>query len=223
MDVGRFAAPDMDALQKVPGRPQAGRYYLCFGELVSYKRVDLAVRACTEKGAPLVVAGDGPERRRLEAMAGPSVVFTGRVPDSAVPALYADCRALLFPGEEDFGITPVEAMAAGRPVIAYGKGGARETVCEGATGLFFPAQTVESLGAALDAFKKDEGAFQAETCRRRARAFDASVFEEKFAAEVRDILNAAGKEWAEKASSPAAQGDALPARTDSLRTLLPGG
>ena len=223
VEVERFAAPDMDSLQKVPGRLRAGGYYLCFGEIVNYKRVDLAVRACTQRGAPLVVAGDGPERRRLEAMAGPSVVFTGRVPESAVPALYAGCRAFLFSGEEDFGITPVEAMAAGRPVIAYGKGGARETVREGSTGLFFPTQTVESLSAALDAFENDESAFQTEACRRRAHSFDTSIFEEKFAAEVRDILNAAGKEWAEKAPSPATERDALPARTDSLRTLLPGG
>ena len=223
VEVERFAAPDMDSLQKVPGRLRAGGYYLCFGEIVNYKRVDLAVRACTQRGAPLVVAGDGPERRRLEAMAGPSVVFTGRVPESAVPALYAGCRAFLFSGEEDFGITPVEAMAAGRPVIAYGKGGARETVREGSTGLFFPTQTVESLSAALDAFENDESAFQTEACRRRAHSFDTSIFEEKFAAEVRDILNAAGKEWAEKAPSPATERDALPASTDSLRTLLPGG
>lgn len=193
VETERFATPDTSPLQELPGRPEAGRYYLCFGELVGYKRVDLAVRACAKRGAPLVVAGDGPERRRLEAMAGPNVLFTGRVPDAAVPALYAGCRAFLFPGEEDFGIAPVEAMAAGRPVIAYGKGGARETVREGVTGLFFPEQTEDALMEALDAFEKDETAFQADACRRRARDFDASVFEEKFADEVRDILRASEK------------------------------
>lgn len=224
VETERFLNPDTSLLSKLSPQPEVGHYYLCFGELVNYKRVDLAVRACTQRGARLIVAGDGPERRRLEAMAGPNVVFTGRVPDSAVPALYTGCRALLFPGEEDFGITPVEAMAAGRPVIAYGKGGARETVQEDATGLFFPVQTVESLNAALDAFEKNEAAFEAEACRRRARAFDAPVFEEKFAAEVRDILNTLGKEGTEESPAFGPPRGALsgPAE-DSLRIARPSG
>ena len=126
----------MAGLQSVPGTPEPGSYYLCLSELVSYKRVDLAVEACTRTGRRLVVAGDGPERKRLESIAGPTVSFVGRVDNAALPALYAGCKAFLFPGEEDFGITPLEAMAAGRPVIAYGRGGVLDSVADGETGIF---------------------------------------------------------------------------------------
>ena len=125
----------MAGLQNVPGTPEPGSYYLCLSELVSYKRVDLAVEACTRTGRRLVVAGDGPERKRLESIAGPTVSFVGRVDNAALPALYAGCKAFLFPGEEDFGITPLEAMAAGRPVIAYGRGGVLDSVADGETGI----------------------------------------------------------------------------------------
>ena len=112
---------------------------------MSYKRVDLAVEACTRTGRRLIVAGDGPERKLLESIAGPTVSFVGRVDNEALPALYAGCKAFLFPGEEDFGITPLEAMAAGRPVIAYGRGGVLDSVADGETGIFFERQTADSL------------------------------------------------------------------------------
>ena len=184
VEVERFAAPDMTLLRSLPGRPEPG-YYLCFGELVHYKRVDLAVRACARTGRRLLVAGDGAERQRLEALGGPSVSFLGRVPDEVVPALYAGCRGFLFPGEEDFGITPVEAMAAGRPVIAYGRGGVLDSVVEGETGIFFGEQTVESLIEALDCF--EQKTFSAQVAMRRAGQFDEHTFREAFLRELEGI------------------------------------
>ncbi len=181
VDVSRFAGADLRLLASLPGNPEPG-YYLCFGELVSYKRVDLAVRACTRTGRRLIVAGDGAERKRLEALGGPSVLFLGRIPDEALPALYAGCRGFLFPGEEDFGITPVEAMAAGRPVIAYGRGGVLDSVVEGETGIFFGEQTVESLIEALERF--EQRSFSAQAARRRAEQFSEDAFRTAFLREV---------------------------------------
>jgi len=110
VDTARFAA--------AAAQPTTGDYFLSLGRLIPYKRVDLAVQACTRLNLPLLVGGDGRDRARLERMAGPTVKFLGRVPDGDVPALMAGCRAFIFPGLEDFGITPVQALAAGRPVIA---------------------------------------------------------------------------------------------------------
>ncbi|MDX1933056.1 MAG: glycosyltransferase [Capsulimonadales bacterium] len=124
-------------------------YYLVVSRLQVYKRVDLAIQACNKLKAPLKIVGGGPELARLKAMAGPTVEFLGRVPDGQVESLFANCRAFLFPGEEDFGIAPLEAMASGRPVIAFGSGGALETIVEGVTGLFFCEQTADSLADAI--------------------------------------------------------------------------
>ena len=141
VDVERFAAVR---------RAENPSHYLCFGRLVGYKRVDLAVQACTAAGLPLVVAGSGPELPRLRAMAGPSVVFEENVSDARYLELLADSIALLFPGEEDFGIVPVEAMAAGVPVVAFGRGGALDTVIEGVTGVMFSEQSVTALADAVE-------------------------------------------------------------------------
>ncbi len=124
-------------------------FYLTGGRLVPYKRVDLAVRACTALGIPLVVFGDGRARPELEAIAGPTVRFVGRVDEARLRDLYRRCRAYITAADEDAGIQPVEAMAAGRPVIAYAAGGALETVVEGVTGRFFAEQSVASLQAVL--------------------------------------------------------------------------
>lgn len=126
-----------------------GDYFLSLGRLIPYKRVDLAIEACNRLRVPLKVVGDGRDRRRLEAMAGPTVEFVGTVDESTKRRYLQECRAFIFPAEEDFGITPVEAMAAGRPVVAFGSGGALDTVIEGTTGLLFRQPTVESLEAAL--------------------------------------------------------------------------
>ncbi len=158
---------------------QLGEYYLVLSRLVPYKRVDLAVRACTRLGLPLLVGGSGRDRERLERMAGESVKFLGYVPDSDVPSLMARCKALIFPGWEDFGITPVQAQAAGRPVIAFRGGGTLDTVREGETGIFFDAPTVEALMAALKQFEESGMARKADSAaiRQHALRFDRTVFQ----------------------------------------------
>ena len=165
-----------------------GDYYLMVGQLVPYKRADLAVRAFTRAGKPLRVIGDGEQLASLRRMAGPTVEVIGRQPASVIRESYARCRALVFPGEEDFGIVPVEAMASGRPVIAYGRGGALETVVDGRTGLFFDEQTEESLLAAVERFEQVEDAFDPAEIRRHAGAFDREVFKERFKARVDELL-----------------------------------
>ncbi|HEX7940055.1 MAG TPA: glycosyltransferase [Gemmatimonadaceae bacterium] len=150
-------------------------YYLVVSHLVRYKRVDLAVDACSRMGRPLVVIGSGEEMAALRRRAGPTVRFLGWQPDSVVAEHLGKCRALLFPGHEDFGITPVEALASGCPVIAYGRGGVLESVTDGETGLLFPQQTVESLCATIETFEK-RPAPAAEVLRARAEKFSRSRF-----------------------------------------------
>ena len=158
-------------------------YYLFLSRLVPYKRADLAVQACTRLGRPLKVAGAGRAMARLREMAGPGVDFLGRVPASELPDLIAGARALIFPGEEDFGIVPVEAQAAGVPVIAYGRGGARDTVVDGVTGVLFEPQTVDTLAATILSF--EERRWDEEAIRRNATRFERRRFLEGLAREVR--------------------------------------
>jgi len=150
-------------------------YFLVVSRLIPYKRIDLAVRAFNKLGLPLKVAGNGRDRAVLERMARPNIEFLGWVSDGEQKALLQRCRALIFPGYEDFGITPLEANAAGRPVIAYRAGGALDTVVEGKTGLFFNEQTPESLAAAVRAV--DEVTFEPEIIRQHALRFDKAVFQ----------------------------------------------
>ncbi len=151
-----------------------GDFYLCVSRLQEYKRVDIAVEACTKLNVPLVVIGDGPEQQKLKKMAGSCVKFLGRVSDDVIREHYGKCKAFLFPGEEDYGITPLEAQASGRPVIAYGKGGVLETVIDGETGVFFKEQTVESMIEAIKKAEKIE--FQKKKLREHAMEFDEEVF-----------------------------------------------
>ncbi len=177
-------------------RPERGEYYLVVSALVPYKRLDIAVRAFNASGLPIKIIGVGPEERRLRALAGPNVEFLGWVPQDELPEYYARCRAMIFPGEEDFGIVPVEAQAAGKPVIAYGRGGVLESVIPvnppedaptssgGAvesqpTGVFFYEKSPEALQEAVRTFEKVEFSFDPERIRANAARFDLSVFRER--------------------------------------------
>jgi glycosyltransferase involved in cell wall biosynthesis len=146
------------------------------GRLVPYRRIDLLIEAFNQLGRPLIIAGQGRDRARLEAMAGPNVRFLGYVPDEQLPELIARCRAFLFPGEEDFGIAPIQAMAAGRPVIAYAAGGALETVVPG-TGILFETQSVEAIVEAVESYDPCEA--DPEFIRSHAMQFDTGVFRHK--------------------------------------------
>jgi len=152
-------------------------YYLILSRLVPYKRIDLAVEAFTKTGRRLVVVGDGPDRKRLTELAGPTVSFLGRQPDGEVSRLASQCQALIFPGEEDFGMAPLEINAAGRPVIAYGAGGATETVIEGMNGVLFREQTAESLIQALEESEHQD--WDPTAIRRHALKYDINVFQDR--------------------------------------------
>jgi glycosyltransferase involved in cell wall biosynthesis len=161
-----------------------GGFYLVLTRLVGYKRIDLAVQACNLLGQRLVVIGDGPDRPRLERMAGPTVTFMGRQPDEAVNDALSTCRALLLPGEEDFGIVPLEANASGRPVVAWRGGGALETVRDGETGVFFDEPTPEALAAAIERAARIE--WSPDHLRAHASAYDRPIFTQR----IREFLQA---------------------------------
>jgi glycosyltransferase involved in cell wall biosynthesis len=165
---------------------QQDDFYLVLSRLVSYKRIDLAVEACTRLKRRLVVIGQGPDRERLERMAGPTVQFLGRQPDAVVESYVGRCRALLFPGEEDFGMVPLEVNAAGRPVVAFGKGGALETVIEGITGLFFSTATSDSLAGAIE--ELEHRSWNQAAIRCHAEGFSADVFERRFMGELSRLV-----------------------------------
>ena len=163
-----------------PSSAVRGDGYLLAGQLVSYKRPDLAVLACLKMNRKLKVVGAGGQIGRLRALANgnPNIEFLGRISNEDLRRAYAEARALLFPGVEDFGIVPLEAQAAGTPVIAYGAGGARETVVSGETGLFFEAQTVDSLCGAIETFEATPWA--AGACRANAARFSRAAFRRAF-------------------------------------------
>ncbi|MEW5975334.1 MAG: glycosyltransferase [Acidobacteriota bacterium] len=155
---------------------RAGDFYLAAGQLVPYKRFDLAVKAFNRLGRPLIVAGDGPELNRLRSLAGPTIQFVGRVSDDSLRRYLSECQALIFPGEEDFGIIAVEAHASGRPVIALAKGGALETVIPGLNGVFFEEESVESLAEAVERFERIRETFRPDVLRGTARRFSQDRF-----------------------------------------------
>jgi len=198
--------PPVDADRFQPAAVE-GDYYLAVSALVPYKRIDLAIQACNRLKRPLKVVGWGPEEGRLQKLAGPTVEFLGRRSDAELAQLYAGCRALLFPGEEDFGIVPLEAQAAGRPVIAYGRGGVLETVIplnpadprsemrdkgctthpvgppsldREPTGVFFYGQTEGALVEAVRLFEQHTHRFPKQRLREHALTFDRGIFKARF-------------------------------------------
>ena len=157
------------------GRPQD--YFLMVARFLPYKKIDLAIRAFNALGWNLKIIGDGPEKKRLQELSKPNIEFVGLVEEAALREYYANCLALIFPQEEDFGISAVEAMAAGRPVIAYRGGGALEIIKENETGIFFEQQTVNSLTEALKSFRSEN--FNSEIIRQHALQFDKDIFKNK--------------------------------------------
>lgn len=152
-------------------------YFLIISRLIPYKRIDLAVQAATKLGLPLKIGGKGRDMERLQAMAGDSVEFLGYVSDNDLPELMAKAKAFIFPGLEDFGITPVQAEACGRPVIAFKGGGALDTVIEGVTGEFFEEQTVDSLAQIMATF--DANKYDSAKIRQHALQFDTDNFNQQ--------------------------------------------
>jgi glycosyltransferase involved in cell wall biosynthesis len=173
-------------------------FFLMVGGFVPYKREEVAIEAFRALGRRLLVVGDGPGRARLVARAPANVEFVGRVPDAVLADLYARCRALVFTAEEDFGIVPVEAQAAGRPVIAYGRGGACESVlardgaaAKAATGIWFEPQAPEGLAAAVRRFEKLESEFDPVAIRANAERFGPARFRDQIRGEIDATLTAA--------------------------------
>jgi len=162
-------------------------YYLIVSRLAPWKRIDVAIEACNWLKLPLKIVGEGPDRSRLEKLAGPTVELLGRLTDEEVVRYYQNCHALIFPQKEDFGITPLEAMACGKPVIAFRAGGALETVIEGRTGEFFSPQTAEALGEVLKNFNALK--YQGGDCRAQAEKFS----KERFQTEIKSFVEEADK------------------------------
>jgi glycosyltransferase involved in cell wall biosynthesis len=179
VDTGRFSPAE-----------EVGSHYLVLSELMPHKRIAVAIAAFNQLGLPLVVVGDGPDARRLQRLAGPTVRFTGRVSDAEVARLTASARALVVTAVEEFGIAAVEAQAAGRPVISVRGGGALETIKEGVTGCFWEGGPAD-LAAAVRAF--DDGAVDPRDCVANAARFDRSVFARELPLEVERALAELGQ------------------------------
>jgi glycosyltransferase involved in cell wall biosynthesis len=193
---GRDAAviyPPVDTDFYTPAKVRRDAYYLVVSALAPYKRIDLAIEACNWLKKHLLIIGSGPEERKLRVVAGPTVQFAGWQPDEAIRDHLRRCRALLFPGEEDFGIVPVEANACGTPVLCFGRGGATETVVPPGsrgepTGLWFERQDVDSLSAAIERFERVNDAFNPSVCQKQAHRFNRHRFEREIAAFVDEAL-----------------------------------
>ena len=183
VDTRRFGMPRSRVGEGMQGKADTQAredFYLVVSRFVPYKRVDLAIAAFNQLGLPLVVIGDGDSSKALRQMAAPNIRFLGKQPDSVVEAHMQRCKALVFPPEEDFGITPVEAQAAGAPVIAYARGGQAETVIHEQTGLLFPHQTVESLVHSVKRLHSSVDQFESATLKENAERFSTERFQRQF-------------------------------------------
>lgn len=182
--------PPVDTSFYTPLAVTPDRYFLVVSALVPYKRLELAIEACRRLSFPLKIAGEGTERPRLEALAGPTVEFLGRKTDEEVRELYRRATAVLLPGEEDFGIVPVEAQACGRPVVALGRGGALETVIDGVTGVLVEDASVEAWTDALSRLVDRPLPFDPAAARTQSERFSRDTFLTSFLAEVESLLHA---------------------------------
>lgn len=204
--------PPVD-LDRFAIRQDIGDFYLCAGQITPYKKVEVAVEAFTLSGRPLVVMGGGASAA-LKEKAGPNVTFLGMVDDATMEEHFARCRALVFPGVEDFGIIPLEVMASGRPVIAYARGGALETVVAGRTGMFFHEQTAEALNDAIDGFEAICGSFDPEAIRLHSAQFAGARFVQTLEAFIHEKVAATKRSVAPVYALPAAPG--MPAAPASV-------
>lgn len=178
--------PPVDTAFFTPDGSAPSDFFLVVSALVPYKRLDLAVDAATAAGLPLRIVGSGPDRARLQRRAGPAIEFLGAVEGDALRALYRSARALVLPAEEDFGIAPVEAMACGRGVIAYGRGGATETIAPGVTGVLVGEQSVQAFAQAMATY--DPAMFDPAVIRTHAERFSTAAFDRDFRAIVTEML-----------------------------------
>ena len=197
--------PPADTEYYTPAPVRREEFYLVVSALAPYKRIDLAAAACARLGRRLVVIGSGQDADRLRSLAGPDVQLLGWQPDEVIRDHLRRCKALLFPGEEDYGIVPVEAMACGTPVIAFGRGGATETVVpwnqgnSAPTGIWFEDQTPESLAEAILDFERVVDDFDPQTIRQRAETFSLKRFEDNLFGYVAEVLSGAARRGAEAA------------------------
>jgi glycosyltransferase involved in cell wall biosynthesis len=186
--------PPVDTVFYQPSPASPERQFLIVSAFVPYKRIEIAIEACCRVGAPLRIVGDGPDRDRLQRIAGPDVTFLGSLPDEQLRQEYQRARALIMPGEEDFGIVPVEAQACGRPVVALARGGALETVVDGETGVLFPDATADSLADALR--RMDACSFDSARIRASAERFSREHHARAMQAVIDDTLAApVGTRW----------------------------
>lgn len=177
VNVGRF---------KVADKKDIKDYYLCSGRLIEYKKFDLAIKAFNDLGKPLYIIGSGPEEKKLKELAKPNIRFLGQLSDEEQAKVYREAKAYIFPANEDFGIVPIEALASGRPVIAYAAGGALESIKEGITGTFFKEQTPQCLIEAVREFNPDK--YDGQRLRQAAFDFDDAVFRKNFKETVEEML-----------------------------------
>lgn len=177
--------PPVDLFSGIPLKKSKGEYYLVVSRLVAYKRVDLAIKACNKLGLPLKIVGTGAQMQHLQKIAGPSVEFLGSVSDRELIRLYQDSKALIFPGLEDFGIVMAESLGFGKPVIAFDRGGARDIIEDGRSGVFFPSQNITSLTEAI--LRSQKIVFDPKMLRKRAELFSKDQFKSRFSRFIEEI------------------------------------